>query len=75
MMKVGDLVKYTPAMTGLQNCLGIVVGFNGGAVEVHWTDQHATPALTTRTRSQEISTELPDFLMVMSSAKETYENR
>lgn len=71
MIKVGDLVKYTPVMTGLQNCLGIVVGFNGAAVEVHWTDQHVTPALTTRTRSQEISTELPDFLMVASSAEET----
>ena len=71
MMKVGDLVKYTPEMTGLQNCLGIVIGFNGAAVEVLWTDQHATPALTTRTRSQEISTELRDFLMVASSAVET----
>jgi hypothetical protein len=58
-------------MTGLQNCLGIVIGFNGLAVEVHWADQHTTPALTTRTRSQEISTELRDFLMVVSSPEET----
>jgi len=69
MMKVGDLVKYTPEMTGLQNCLGIVIGFNGVAVEVRWVDQHITPALTTRTRSQEISTELRDFLEVVSASR------
>jgi hypothetical protein len=71
MIQIGDLVKYGPEMTGLQNCLGIVVSLNGCAVEVHWTDQHSTPALTTRTRSQEISTELRDFLVVASSAAET----
>jgi len=65
-MKIGDLVKYTPEMTGLQNCFGIVIGFNGGAVEVQWTDLHSAPALTTRTRGKEIGVELPDFLEVVN---------
>ena len=76
MMKIGDLVKYTPEMTGLQNCLGIVIGFNGAAVEVQWTNiHHAAPPLHslsgwyTRTRGKEISTELRDFLEVVSASR------
>jgi hypothetical protein len=66
-MKIGDLVKYGPQMTGLQNCFGIVIGLNGTAVEVRWTDVHRLGAsLKTRTRGTEISTELPDFLEVVS---------
>jgi hypothetical protein len=69
-MKIGDLVKYTPQMTGLQNCFGIVIGLNGTAVEVQWMDRHSTPAaLVFRTRNTEISTELPDFLEVLSEAR------
>jgi|TARA_R110000824_G_scaffold204483_2_gene389239 hypothetical protein len=69
MIKIGDLVKYGPEMTGLQNCLGIVVGIDGGAVEVRWMDVHVNATLATRTRNNEISLELPDFLMVASSVK------
>ena len=66
-MKIGDMVRYTPQMTGLQNCFGIVVGLNGTAVEVQWTGVHRLGAsLKTRTRGAEISTELPDFLEVVS---------
>jgi hypothetical protein len=71
MMKIGDLVKYTPEMTGLQNCLGIVIGFNtdyANTVEVQWTgrvgEQHV-PLY----RGKEISTELTDFLEVVSEAR------
>ena len=69
MIKIGDLVKYGPEMTGLQNCLGIVVGIDGGAVEVRWMDVHVNATLATRTRNNEISLELPDFLMVASTVK------
>ncbi len=65
-MKVGDLVKYGPQMTGLQNCLGMIIGFNGTAVEVQWMDRHTQASLKTRTRGKEVSTELPDFLEVVS---------
>jgi len=66
-MKIGDLVTYTPQMTGLQNCFGIVVGFNGTAVEVRWTDSHSSPAaLVFRTRGAEKSIEMPEFLEVVS---------
>ena len=66
-MKIGDMVRYTPQMTGLQNCFGIVIGLNGIAVEVRWMDRHSTPiALAFRTRNTEISTELPEFLEVIS---------
>ena len=65
-MKIGDLVKYGPQMTGLQNCYGIVIGFNGVAVEVQWMDNYMNESLKTRTRLGEISTELPDFLEVVS---------
>jgi hypothetical protein len=66
-MKIGDLVKYGPQMTGLQNCFGIVIGFNGTAAEVQWMDVHRLGAsLKTRTRGTEVSTELPDFLEVVS---------
>ena len=65
-MKIGDLVKYGPQMTGLQNCFGIVIGFNGGAVEVQWIDSHASASLRTRTRGDVIGVELPDFLEVVS---------
>ena len=65
-MKIGDLVRYTPEMTGLQNCLGIVIRFSGAAVEVQWIDRYATSALVRRTRGTEISTELPDFLEIIN---------
>ncbi len=65
-MKIGDLVKYGPQMTGLQHCYGIVIGFNGIAAEVRWMDSYMNESLKTRTRLGEVSTELPDFLEVIS---------
>ena len=65
-MKVGDLVKYGPQMRGLQNCFGMIIGFNGTAVEVQWMDRYMQESLKTRTRGKEVSTELPDFLEVVS---------
>ena len=65
-MKIGDLVRYTPQMTGLQNCFGIVIGFNGTAVTVQWMDKHTRPALGSRTRGTEKSVEMPEFLEVIS---------
>ena len=43
-MNVGDLVKFKPEYAGLQNLTGIVVGWNGEAVRIHWISrggQHA----------------------------------
>ena len=65
-MEIGDLVKYGPQMTGLQDCFGIVIGFNGTAVTVQWMDKRSGPALRTRTRGTEKSVELPEFLEVVS---------
>ena len=65
-MKIGDLVKYGAQMTGLQDCFGIVIGFNGTAVTVQWMDKHGRPTLGSRTRGTEKSVELPEFLEVIS---------
>ena len=65
-MKIGDLVKYGPQMTGLQNCFGIVIGFNGISAAVQWMDSYMKESLRTRTRGKEVSTELADFLEVVS---------
>jgi hypothetical protein len=69
MIKIGDLVKYVPEMTGLQNCLGIVIGFNGISAAVQWMDIYTNVSWTSRTRGKEISTELTDFLEVVSEAR------
>jgi len=66
-MKIGDLVKYGPQMTGLQDCYGIIIGFNGISAEVQWMDSYMKESLKTRTRGEEVSTELPDFLEVVSA--------
>ena len=57
------MVKFSAIMTGLGDALGLVIGFNGRAVEVQWIDKHAT-----RPR-EEISTELMEFLEVVSEAR------
>ena len=58
-MKIGDLVKYDKSLSGLHNCLGLVVGFNGQAIVVLWIDR----ASSTGT---EKSVEMPEFLEVVS---------
>ena len=64
-MKIGDLVKYDKSLSGLHNCLGLVVGFNGVAVVVEWIDRHALPS--GRTSHTERSVELREFLEVIST--------
>tara|TARA_Y100000034_G_scaffold74047_1_gene89031 strand:- start:697 stop:900 length:204 start_codon:yes stop_codon:yes gene_type:complete len=63
-MKIGDLVKYDKSLNGLHNCMGIIVGCNGGAVDVLWLDEHALPS--GRPSHPEKSAELPEFLEVVS---------
>ncbi len=63
-MQVGDLVKYDKSLTGLHNCMGIIVGFNGMAVEVLWLDQHTLPS--GRPSHPDKSSELVEFLVVVS---------
>ncbi len=65
-MKIGDLVKYDKSLSGLHNCMGIIVGCNGGAVDVLWLDQHALPSGRPRYLVEK-STELPEFLEVIST--------
>jgi len=71
MMKVGDMVKFNEALTGMGDCLGIVIGFNGAScVDVRWMDRRATRAVEiTRDKRNETSTELAEFLEVVSEAR------
>ena len=59
-MKIGDLVKFIPSMH-MANCLGIVVAYNGEAFDVQWIDKFSRGS-----SDPEISTELPEFLEVVS---------
>jgi hypothetical protein len=65
-MKVGDLVKFQPRMH-MPGCLGIVVALNGEAFDVQWLDDFSRKAPNVNER--EISTELPEFLEVVSEAR------
>ena len=67
-MKVGDLVKYDKSLSGLHNCLGLIIGFDGQAIVVEWLDQHSI-ASTTNSSLSETSVELPEFLEVISEAR------
>ena len=60
-MKIGDLVKYDKSLSGLHNCLGLVIGFNGQAIVVLWIDRAGWLAGT------EKSVEMPEFLEVIST--------
>ena len=59
-MKIGDLVKYDKSLSGLHNCLGLVVGFNGQAIVVLWIDRASSTGA-------EKSVEMPEFLEVIST--------
>ena len=70
-MKIGDLVTFDEALTGLADRLGIVIGFNGAScVDVRWMDRQAARAveITGDTRN-ETSTELAVFLEVVSESR------
>ena len=58
-MNIGDLVKYDKSLSGLHNCLGLVVGFNGQAIVVLWIDRASSTGA-------EKSVEMPEFLEVIS---------
>jgi len=58
-VKIGDLVKYDKSLSGLHNCLGLVVGFNGQAIVVLWIDRASSTGA-------EKSVEMPEFLEVVS---------
>jgi hypothetical protein len=63
-MKIGDLVKYDKSLSGLEECLGIIVAHNGPeAFDVRWNDRHSKLQDIT---ANEISTELKEFLEVAS---------
>ena len=59
-MKIGDLVKFISSMH-MPGCLGIVVAYNGEAFDVQWIDKFSRGS-----SDPEISTELPEFLEVVS---------
>ena len=61
-MNIGDLVKYDKSLSGLHNCLGLVIGFNGQAIVVLWIDRAASTG-------GEKSVEMPEFLEVISEAR------
>lgn len=58
-MNIGDLVKYNKSLSGLHNCLGLVIGFDGQAIVVEWFDSHSV--------GRETSVESPEFLEVIST--------
>ena len=70
-IKVGDMVKFSEVLTGMGDCLGIVIGFNGAScVDVRWMDKRATRAVEiTRDARDQTSTELAEFLEVVSEAR------
>jgi hypothetical protein len=59
-VNIGDLVKYDKSLSGLHNCLGLVVGFNGQAIVVLWIDRASSTGA-------EKSVEMPEFLEVIST--------
>ena len=63
-MKRGDLVKYDKSLSGLENCMGVIVGVNGQAFKVQWLDQHSKFV-----PGSEKSVEIPDFLEVVSETR------
>ena len=70
-MKIGDLVTFNEVLTGLGECLGIVIDYNGdGIVDVRWVDYRAARAdEVTLTARNGTSAELVEFLEVVSEAR------
>ena len=60
-MKIGDLVKYDKALSGLEKCMGVIVAVDGTAFVVQWFDQHVG-----KIGLLETSMEVADFLEVVS---------
>ena len=63
-MKIGDLVKYDKSLSGLENCMGLIIGLDGQAFVVQWMDRHSLAHREPPRR--ETSVELSEFLEVIS---------
>ena len=76
-MKIGDLVKYdesfgdildaagmTTDLSGLENCMGLIIGQDGLAFVVQWFDRHSKFGA-----GSETDVELPEFLEVISESR------
>ena len=57
-MKVGDIVRFKKHFLGLENQRGIVVAYNGGAVDVYW---YKGPKM--------VITDLKGFLVVVNESR------
>ena len=60
-MKIGDLVKYDKSLSGLENCMGLIIGLDGQAFVVQWMDRHSKFVL-----GSEKSVEMPEFLEIVN---------
>ena len=65
-MKIGDLVKYDKSLSGLENCMGLIIGLDGQAFVVQWIDRHSRKRGIGAAVGRETSVELPEFLEVVS---------
>ena len=65
-MKIGDLVKYDKSLSGLENCMGLIIGLDGQAFVVQWIDRHSRKRGIGASVGRETSVELPEFLEVIS---------
>jgi hypothetical protein len=61
-MKIGDLVKYDKSLSGLENCMGLIIAYDGLVFVVQWFDRHTKRV----TEGSEKTRELPEFLEVVS---------
>jgi len=66
-MKLGDLVKYDKSLSGLENCMGLIIGLDGQAFVVQWIDRHSRKRGIGASVGRETSVELPEFLEVIST--------
>ena len=65
-MNIGDLVKYDKSLSGLENCMGLIIGLDGQAFVVQWIDRHSRKRGLGASTGRETSVELPEFLEVIS---------
>ena len=66
-MKRGDLVKYDKSLSGLENCMGLIIGLDGQAFVVQWIDRHSRKRGIGASVGRETRVELPEFLEVIST--------
>ena len=65
-MKIGDLVKYSDALSGLEKCMGVIIGFNGACAVIQWIDRYSFNQGVAQSDGPVQTTELMDFLEVIS---------